>query len=206
MAQPRAHAGARRHSRFSPRSSLHRDQRHAGVLQPVRSGQPGGARRQGLPRSPQCADANGRSAWCRHSATWLARSAAWRSPAAWAAAASSCTMRFDIDAARRAAAIEALTTRVLPPLVACAKALPECTCALPTRRSATSRPRRRRRAPTRRLVPTLDRADRGIARGRSAGGGEVLETALQRARAPARSNPRPTGTNSRGSRRRRARG
>ena len=56
VAQPGAHAGARRHSRFPPWPPLHRGRGRAGILQPVRSGQPRGAGRPRLSRSPQRAD------------------------------------------------------------------------------------------------------------------------------------------------------
>ena len=87
VAQPRAHARARGHPRLSPRPPLRRDQRRARVLQPVRSGQPGDARADRTISTASTRRRRGRSASCRRFATSPARSAAWRSPTASAAAA-----------------------------------------------------------------------------------------------------------------------
>ena len=63
---------------------------------------PGSARRAATTSIASTLRRNGRNASCRRSATSLARSAAWRSAAASAAAESMLTVRFDVDAAHRA--------------------------------------------------------------------------------------------------------
>ena len=187
MAQPRAHARARRHSGLSPRPPLRRDQRHARVLQSVRGRSPGNAVRPGLPQPPQFAhgvDAARRSVVSQRRPLDLPRRVHQRRRQrrrdAHAALRDRCRASREHD--RRAAPAACCRRSCI------ARASPACTCAWPTKPRATSRPRSARRAPTRPPC-LLDRAGRRHLGAGRRGAADDLVPALAAHGAPRPSAP-----------------
>ena len=110
VAQPGAHAGARRHSRISSRPPLHRVRGRAGILQSVRGGQP-----EVLGGQDYLDRLNAPTEWTRRVVPSFRNVARSICRVAYTGGVGSggtmLTMRFDVDAARAGeAAIEALTS------------------------------------------------------------------------------------------------